>query len=174
MHTGKNDADVGHEFAVLMAVGDENGKNVDGEERAPKEERAFLTGPESRDFVEGGKVAVGVRDHVGHREVVREEEILEANGGDENQDTGGYAGLAGALDQEGMARFDGRDAADESINGAHKCEQKRKTAKYIHKLPRLPLGLSHWAFYMLLCCVALAGAGRSPPGAASYLEAHLA
>jgi hypothetical protein len=28
--------------------------------------------------------------------------------------------------------------------------------------------------YMVLDCVVEAGAGRSPPGAASYLEAHLA
>ena len=60
LNAGENHADVGHQFAVLVTIGEKNGDDVDGEEGAPEEERAFLASPESSNFVEGGEIAVGM------------------------------------------------------------------------------------------------------------------
>ncbi len=69
----EDDAYVRHQFAILVAIGDQDGENVDGKKKTPEEERAFLPGPERRDFIKRGKVAVAVGDHVGHGEIVGEE-----------------------------------------------------------------------------------------------------
>jgi hypothetical protein len=139
LDTGEDNSHIGHQLAIFIAVSDKDGKHVYGEESAPEEERTFLPGPKRGDFVECGEVSIGMGDHVGHREVICEEKVLEADGGEKDQDARGHASLACTLDEERVPRFDGEDAADKSVNGTHKRKQKRKTTEYIHRPFALPL-----------------------------------
>jgi hypothetical protein len=73
---------------MLIAIRDKGGENIDREEPAPKQERAFLAGPQRRKFIEGRQGTIAVRCHVGHRKIVGEEIVFERadREGDERED----------------------------------------------------------------------------------------
>ncbi len=75
LHARENYSDVGHQFRMLSAIGEQNREHVNRKQEAPKKERAFLSGPEGRNLVERRKVAVTVRRHVGDGVVVREKQV---------------------------------------------------------------------------------------------------
>ena len=112
LDAGENHANVRHELAIFVAVGDKNRDDVDGEQEAPEEQRAFLARPERGNFIECGEIAIAVGYDVSLGKIIGEEEILKAERGDEDQNAGGHAGLARALHQQRVAGDDRGDAAN--------------------------------------------------------------
>ena len=78
LHTGHDHADIRHQLAILIAVSDQYGENVDGQEEAPKQQRALHPRPQRCNFIKRGKVPVTVGDHVGTGKIVGEKQIFEA------------------------------------------------------------------------------------------------
>ena len=60
LHAGEDHSDIRHQLAILVPVDNQHGKNVNGEQEAPEQQRAFLAGPERRNFIERGERAVAV------------------------------------------------------------------------------------------------------------------
>src|SRR5208282_4265233 len=116
LDAGQNHANIRHQFAILMTVGDEYRNDVNSEEEAPKQQRTLLAGPQSGNFIERGEIAIAVGNHVSLREVVAEEQIFEAERADEDQHASGDARLACALNQQRMPRDDGGNAPHERIH----------------------------------------------------------
>ena len=139
LDAGENHADVGHQLGMLAAIDEERGKRVAREQEAPEEQRAFLAGPKGGEFVKAGKVAAGMGHHVGHGEIIGEEKIDKAGGGEPDEDANGKARVARALEEEGMARENGRDAGADGVDGAQKGEKQSKTSEQIHNRSRLGL-----------------------------------
>ena len=100
LHADHDHADVGHQLGMLAAIGEQNGENVDREQEAPEQQRAFLPRPDGREFEKGRERAVAVLHHVGHREVVGLEEIGEAAESQPDEHANRHAGVARALDQQ--------------------------------------------------------------------------
>jgi hypothetical protein len=112
LDAGEHNPYIRHQLAIFVAIGNQHRKHVNRKQEAPEEQRTFLAGPERGDFIEGGKIAIAVRDDVRLGEIIGEEEILKTECGEDNQNSGGHAGLAGALHQQRVAGNDRRDAAD--------------------------------------------------------------
>jgi hypothetical protein len=98
LHSGKNNAHVGHQFTILIAIGQQYRDDIDRQEKTPEQQRAFLARPQSGYFEESGKVAIAVGNHIRYGVVVAEEKINQAECGGENQSADRDACLPGALD----------------------------------------------------------------------------
>ncbi len=121
LHAGHHHADVGHQFAILVPVRDEHGKNVNREEETPEEQRSFLPRPERCNLVKRREVAIAVRNDVGVREIVAEKQVLEAECREENQAAGGDSCLPWAFDQKRMTRDNRANPSGACIHRANKC-----------------------------------------------------
>ncbi len=104
-------------------------------------------------------------NHVSLREIVAEEQVFEAERADEDQNAGGDARLARALNEQRVPRDDGGNAPRESVDGTDKREQKCKRAEYIHKPSASPpkvflLGVLHAALLGRAGSCGLVSTGR--------------
>ena len=117
LHAGHHYADVRHQLAIFVAVSDQNGQHIDGQQEAPKEQRAFHARPQRRNFIKRGKVPVAVRNHIRDGVIVGEKQIYQAEGSEKNQTARGHARLARAFDQQWVTRDDCRNASDKGIHG---------------------------------------------------------
>src|SRR5690348_6869 len=183
---------------MLGAVGEENREDINREREAPEKQRALLSRPDGRELEKRRERAVAVLHDVSHGEIVGEEKISEAAEAQPDEHANGHAGVACALDQQRTARDDRGDAAAESIKSAKECQQQGKRSKQVQRLPPYskneerifgkliphPLRMTPIkrrgktpspGLSQLLRSGLVAGCDDSvPPGAASYLEAHLA
>ena len=73
-----------------------------------------------------------MRNDVSNRIVVSEKKVDQAQRRGENQSANRNSRLPRALDQQRMPRNDGGDSADKRVNRAHKSQNQREGAKYIH------------------------------------------
>ena len=124
LHARKHDAHVRHQLRMLLAIQEQREENVDRKQQAPQQQRAFLSRPQSGEFVIKRQGAVAVRGHIGHRKIVGEEEIFKRGDGKGDQSEHRHAGVARALRQQSAARNDPRDPGDEGINGSQESEQQ--------------------------------------------------
>ncbi len=98
LHSGHHHTDVRHQLAVLVPVGEQHRKNINGQQEAPEQQRAFLPRPQRRNFIKCGKVAIAVGYHVRDGKVIAEEKIFEAERCEENQAASGHPGLPRTFD----------------------------------------------------------------------------
>src|SRR5579871_1975257 len=106
---------------MLVPVSEKRRENVDGKQEAPKQQRALLAGPDGGNLEKSWQGAIAVLDHIRHREIVGKEQVGEAAESEPDQNAGGHARVARALQQQRLASDYGGDAAAEGIQ----TEQKR-------------------------------------------------
>ena len=131
LHADHNDADVRHQFRMLAAIGEQNGKDVNRKQEAPEKQRALLPRPDSRELEKCRQRAVAVLDDVGHGEIVGQEKIGEAAEAQPDEHAYGHAGIARAFDQQRTARNDGRDAATKGIKSAEEGQKQGIRSKQV-------------------------------------------
>src|SRR5580704_3897112 len=122
LDTGQNHSHVRHQLAIFVAVGNQDGENVNRKEEAPEEERAFLAGPKSGHFIKRSKSSIAVSNDIGGGKIIAEEKIFEAESGDENQAASGDTRLPSAFNKKRMTRDNRGDPASECID----CTDKRQ------------------------------------------------
>ncbi len=73
LHPGQHHPDVRHQLAVLVPVGNQHRKNINGQQEAPEKQRTFLPRPQRRYLIKCGKVAIAVGHNIGGGKIVTEE-----------------------------------------------------------------------------------------------------
>ncbi len=98
LHSGKNDRGVG-EKAGIRLVAQAQDKTVSGQQQRPEQNRAFLPGPQRRELIRSGKIAVAVVEDVGDGEIVAEGGDHQRDRGEQNCSENGHSCAAGGFSE---------------------------------------------------------------------------
>ena len=120
LDAAENHADVGHQLGMFFAIDEERDEGVDRKQPTPEKQRAFLPRPQRGEFIVSGQGAIAVLRHIRHGEIVLEKERDQTADAQSNQREDCHSRIAGALDQERMARADADDSGNKSVGGCEK------------------------------------------------------
>jgi len=123
---GDDDRGVG-EQALVGFVAKPEDEGVSGEQERPEKKRAFLSGPENREFVRTGKVMVTVMEQVGDGEIIAERGNDQSDGGEEDGtedcDTGPASRVAEAVPAGVALIAQGYKANSKGVNAAGQSQE---------------------------------------------------
>ncbi len=81
LHAGQHHADIGHQLPIFITVNQQDGEDINGQQKTPEQQRAFLTGPQRGDLIKRSEIAIAMRDHIGDPVAIAEKQVNEAGSG---------------------------------------------------------------------------------------------
>ena len=135
LHAHQDHANVRHQLGMFAAVGKQNRKNINRQQKAPEKQRALLPRPDRREFKKRRESAVAVLHHVSHGEVVGQKKIRQAAEPQPDKHANRHARMARALDQQRTPRDDRGYAPTKGIESAQKGQKQCKRSKQVQRRP---------------------------------------
>src|SRR4029077_7185727 len=117
---------------------------ISAEQERPEKKRAFLASPQRSDLIDKQQRAVAVLRHIGEREIIAEEEILDRADRKRDEKEDGETRIARALDEQRTARDDSSDSGAKGVDGGKEREQQSKRTDYIHQFSSRASSHASW------------------------------
>src|SRR5208282_1440406 len=128
LHPGDHHRGVGEEARIGLVAETEN-ESIGGEQQRPEQQRAFLSGPEHREFIRTGQSPVAVMKNISDREIVMKGADDQNHRSEQNRNKRSHASPAGCLPQTFRTLADDRRertaVGGSSGTGSESCDLAR-------------------------------------------------